>query len=118
MTKTIFWNVNTQEDFFNDGPMKLPNSDGIKPKLRALTEYARQNNIKVVNVVNWNDPKSDWLSNTPDYVKTFPSHCIANTNGTNFIPETIVQGDYFLVKQDAPYIVFPEIHKHRNIVIF
>lgn len=118
MIKTVFWNVNSQEDFFNEGPMKLPRSESIRPKLRALTEFAREKKIKVVNVISWNDPKAKWISTTPDYTSTFPPHCIANSPGTNFITETLVDGDYFLIKHDAPYIVFPEIHKHRNIILF
>jgi nicotinamidase/pyrazinamidase len=118
MNKTVFWNANTQEDFFNDGPMKVPNSESIRPKLRALTEFAKDKKIKVVSVLSWNDPKAKWISTTPDYTNTFPEHCIANSTGTNFIQETLVDGDYFLIKNDAPYIVFPEIHKHRNIILF
>jgi len=118
MITTIFWNVNTQEDFFNDGPMKVPNSESIRPKLKALTEFAKEKKIKVVSVISWNDPKAKWISTVPDYTNTFPEHCIANSTGTNFIKETLVDGDYFLIKNDAPYIVFPEIHKHRNIILF
>ncbi len=118
MIKTIFWNVNSQLDFFNEGPMKVPNSESIRPKLRALTEYAKENKIKVINVLSWNDTKAKWISTTPDYTNTFPPHCIADTAGTSFIPETLIDGDYFLIKADAPYIVFPEIHKHRNILLF
>lgn len=118
MIKTIFWNVNTQEDFFNEGPMKVPNSESIRPKLRALTEFAKDKKIKVVSVLSWNDPKAKWISTTPDYTKTFPPHCIANSNGTNFISETLIDNDYFVIKADAPYIVFPEIHRHRNILLF
>jgi nicotinamidase/pyrazinamidase len=101
--------MNTQEDFFNDGPMKVPNSESIRPKLRALTEFAKDKKIKVVSVLSWNDPKAKWISTTPDYTNTFPEHCIANSTGTNFIQETLVDGDYFLIKNDAPYIVFPEM---------
>ena len=118
MNKLILWNVNTQEDFFKEGSMKMPNSESIRPKLKSLTEFAKEKEIKVVNVVSWNEPKSSWFSNTPDYVKTFPPHCIMNDSGTNFIPETLVDSDYFLVKWDSPYIVFPDIHKHRNLIIF
>ena len=119
MHKTIFINVCTQEDFFNEGPVKMTNSDAIRPRLRALTEYAKDNKVKVISIVSWNDPKEKWLTNpNPDYNETFPPHCIMNSNGTNFIEETKPDGDYFLVKHDAPYIVFPEIHKHRNVIIF
>ena len=116
--KTIFINVNTQEDFFNDGTMKMDGTESIRNPLKALTEFAKANKIKTVNIISWNDPKAKWFSQTPDYTTTFPPHCIANTPGTNFIKETLVDSDYFLVKGDAPYIVFPEIHKHRNLIIF
>jgi len=117
--KTIFCNINTQLDFFNEeSPVKVTGSESIRPKLRALTNFAKENKIKVVNIVSWNDLKSKWFSTTPDGVTTFPPHCIADTGGTNFIPETLVDADYFLVKGDAPYIVFPDIHKHRNLIIF
>jgi hypothetical protein len=115
--KTIFWNTNTQEDYFNDTPVKIRNSESIRPKLRALTEFAKDKKIKVVNVLGWNDPKSKWFSETPDFTTTFPPHCIASAGGTNFIKETLVDSDYFLIKNDAPHIVFPDIHKHRNIII-
>lgn len=118
MHKVIFWNVNTQVDYFEGENIKVFGSDSIRPKLRALTEFAKDKKIKVVNVVSWNDPKNKWFSQTPDHSKTFPPHCVMNTAGTNFIPETLVDSDYFLVKWDAPYIVFPEIHKHRNLIIF
>lgn len=118
MHKVIFWNVNTQVDYFEGENIKVSGSDSIRPKLRALTEFAKDKKIKVVNVVSWNDPKNKWFSQTPDHSKTFPPHCVMNTAGTNFIPETLVDSDYFLVKWDAPYIVFPEIHKHRNLIIF
>jgi nicotinamidase/pyrazinamidase len=116
--KTMFWCVNPQEDFFEGGSIKLSESDSIKPKIRALTTFAKENKLKVVNVVSWNKEKEKWFSDSPDFVKSFPPHCIENSKGTNIIPEALPENDYFLIKNDAPYIVFPEIHKHRNIIIF
>jgi nicotinamidase/pyrazinamidase len=117
--KTILVNVNSQVDFFEeDGKMKIPNSDSIRPKLKALTTFAQENKIKVVNIISWYDPKNKLFTPPHDFNKTFPEHCVANSSGTNFIKETLPDGDYFLIKWDAPYIVFPEIHKHRNLIIF
>ena len=118
MIKTMFWCVNPQEDFFEGGTLNVSGSDAIKPKIRALTTFGKENKIKVINVVSWNKEKEKWFSDTPDFVKTFPKHCIENTKGTNIIPEALPDNDYFVIKNDAPYIVFPEIHKHRNIIIF
>jgi nicotinamidase-related amidase len=115
--KTIFVNINTQVDFFEKGKFKQPESESIKPKLKALTDFAKEKNIKVVNIVSWFDLKNKSLSKTPDYNTTFPEHCIMNTEGTNFIKETTPSDSIFLIQPDSPYIIFPEIHKHRNLVI-
>ena len=98
--------------------MRINNSETIRPKLRALTTFAQDNKIKMVNIISWYDPKNKMFTEPYDNVKTFPQHCIMNDNGTNFIKETLPDGDHFLIKWDAPYIVFPEIHKHRNLIIF
>jgi hypothetical protein len=48
--KTMFWCVNPQEDFFEGGSIKLSESDSIKPKIRALTTFAKENKLKVVKI--------------------------------------------------------------------
>jgi len=115
--KTIFWCINAQEDFFDGGIFKVYDSESIRPKIKQLTELAKNKKIKVVSVASWNDPKSKWFSEVPDLVKTFPPHCLAKTKGTSFITEAIPDSEVFLVENDVPYIVFPELHKKRNIVI-
>lgn len=116
--KTIFWCVNTQEDFFEGGVINIKGSNEIKPKINQLTNFAKENKIKTITVVSWNKADEEWFSKDPDYVKTFPPHCIENTKGTNIISEALPDNNYFLIKNDIPYIIFPEIHKHRNIIIF
>ena len=55
--KIIFWNVDTQKDFMNpDGALYVEGAESIKPNLKKLTEFARENNIFVVNTADFHFP--------------------------------------------------------------
>ena len=46
MAKTIFWDVDTQYDFMmRDGKLYVQGAEGIARNLKALTEFARENDI-------------------------------------------------------------------------
>lgn len=120
LTKAVFWNVDTQNDFMNeDGKLPVPKAETIKPNLKKLTDFARVNNIKVVNTMDWHFKDSKELSDTPDFIKTFPQHCMANTQGARFIEETSPDvGSTMLVDwSEQKGMNFHDIHKSRNIII-
>jgi len=81
----IFYDVDTQKDFINkNGALYVPNAELIKPNLKKLTDYARENYIPIVGSVD-NHPEND-----PEF-KIFPSHCIERTYGQKKIWETILE---------------------------
>ncbi len=87
--KVIFWNTDTQKDFMNkDGALYVEGAESIKPNLKILTEFAKENNIMVVNTRDLHDDLDDELSETPDFINTFPPHCMYGTEGAEFIEET------------------------------
>ncbi len=95
--KKIFWNVDTQYDFMRkDGKLYVANAEVIEPKLAQLTNYARERKIQVINTADWHKPDSKELSRTPDFMTTFPEHCMQNTAGARYIPAT---------KPTAPYTI-------------
>ena len=120
LTKAVFWNVDTQVDFVDkDGKLPVPDAESIKPNLKKLTDFARVNTIKVVNTMDWHFKDSKELSDDPDFVKTFPPHCMANTEGARFIEETSPdRGTTMLVDwSEQKGMNFHEIHKFRNLII-
>jgi nicotinamidase/pyrazinamidase len=120
LTKAVFWNTDTQYDFIDkDGKLSVENAESIKPNLKKLTDFARVNNIKVVNTMDWHFKDSKELSDDPDFVKTFPPHCMANTEGARFIDETSPdRGTTMLVDwSEQKGMNFHDIHKSRNIII-
>ncbi len=87
--RVLFWNVDTQNDFVSsDGKLYVPDGELIKPILANITNFAKENEITVVNTADWHFSDSEELSDSPDYINTFPEHCMANTIGAELISET------------------------------
>lgn len=89
---TIFWNVDTQYDFMRpDGNLPVGSGDGaedIEDALAAVTEKAREKNIRVVNTADYHNKDSAEFSSEPDFEETFPPHCLAESGGANYVPAT------------------------------
>ncbi len=119
-TAVLFWNVDTQVDFMQaDGKLYVQNAEEIKPTLAQLTIFAKENAIRVVNTCDYHNENSAELSATPDFITTFPPHCMENTEGQAFVaatqPENPVIFDW---NRDYSHAVLKEMLKHqRNIVI-
>ena len=92
--KIIFFAVDCQKDFINpDGALYVEGAEKIKPNLKKLTEFAKENNIFVVNTADYHFPDDKELSDKPDFVNTFPPHCMFDKSGHHFIEETKVKDD-------------------------
>jgi hypothetical protein len=113
----IFFNINTQRDFFEGGTYKIPSVEHILANLNDITQYAKMRGAKVVSTVGWYHPNSKFLSDTPDYNKTYPKHCIMNTEGAKFLKETSPES-YFLMDWNSPQgLQFHELHENNNVVV-
>tara|TARA_R110000822_G_scaffold239237_3_gene369076 strand:- start:400 stop:1086 length:687 start_codon:yes stop_codon:yes gene_type:complete len=113
----IFFNINTQRDFFEGGTYKIPSVEHILTNLNDITQYAKMRGAKVVSTVGWYHPNSKFLSDTPNYNKTYPKHCIMNTEGAKFLKETSPES-YFLMDWNSPQgIQFHELHENNNVVV-
>lgn len=114
----IFWNVDTQYDFMrNDGKLYVPKAEQIDWNLSRLTEFARIEGIKVVNTGDWHDENSGEISGNPDFVKTFPAHCMRNTDGAKFIPLTRPKRPYEIDWKNESFDP-RKVRTRRNIVLY
>jgi nicotinamidase/pyrazinamidase len=85
----LFWNVDTQIDFVEPtGKLYVKGAEQLKPVLRRITEFAAFHKIRVINTCDFHLINSQELSANPDFVNSFPEHCMAGTRGAEFIPET------------------------------
>lgn len=120
---TIFWNVDTQYDFIDPNGL-LPvgeEQEGareIEDALARVTETARDYDITVVNTADWHTEESSELSDNPDFRETFPPHCMANTEGAEYIDATEPKDPFYihwdedldedLSRHDGDFVVYKD----------
>ena len=93
----LFWNVDTQFDFISpQGKLYVPGAELLKPNWGRLTQLAKSSSITVVNTADWHHLNSGELSSNPDFISTFPLHCMANTSGAELIDETIPENPFII----------------------
>ena len=118
--KTLFWNVDTQEDFIDQaGKLYVQGAEEIRPILKQITDFAKTEGIRVVNTCDYHHIYSEELSTTPDYKTSFPEHCLAGSSGAEFISETEPESP-LLIDWDLELAIFAEFDdpaRFRNIVI-
>ncbi|MBR9701141.1 cysteine hydrolase [Candidatus Woesearchaeota archaeon] len=115
--KTLFWNVDTQNDFMNkDGALYVQDAENIKANLSLVTELARQYKIPVLNTADWHTPESEEISNTPDYKTTFPPHCIQDSEGAQFGYSTKPREDATIVDWQEKTDL-SELKNHKGDII-
>ena len=113
----LFWNVDTQVDFVEpEGKLYVPGAEMLKPTWKRITELAENKNIRVINTADFHFSNSAELSPNPNFVTTFPEHCMANTVGAKYITETRPE-DALIFDWNKEYSISEKVLDWRNIVI-
>jgi nicotinamidase/pyrazinamidase len=116
--KLIFWNVDTQHDFMNPkGKLYVQDAEQIEGKLAELTEMAERRKIQVVNTADWHTIESEELSEKPDFVNTFPEHCMRNTPGAEYVSATNPKNPYAIDWKQEQFDR-KKVLQSRNIILY
>lgn len=120
MARLLFWDVDTQHDFMRaDGALYVPGSEEIIPTVGALTGFAYRRAIRIVASADDHVEGHRELSESPDFVTTFPPHCIRGTPGQRKIPETALRDPLvFEPEPRDPEVVAREVGAHRGDILF
>lgn len=116
----IFWNVDTQFDFVSpNGKLYVSGAELLKPNWEKLTQLAKNKLITVVNTADWHYQGSAELSINPDFIKTFPQHCMANSAGAEYIDETKPENPFIIdwETENSISIEVVDSMEHRNYII-
>ena len=120
LSDLLFWNVDTQKDFvLPTGKLYVPGAELLKPKWKKITQFAKENSIRVINTADYHYPDSAELSSAPNFVTTFPPHCMANTEGAEYVAETNPE-NAIIFNWNKTYQNYNELienKNYRNIVI-
>lgn len=115
----VFWDVDTQVDFIHpDGKLHVAGAETIVGCLAALTDYAHANGIRIVGSSDSHAPTDDELSEEPDFVDTYPPHCLAGTPGQQRIPETTLRDVLMVEPDDATAETLERLQDHAGDILF
>lgn len=83
LDKLIFWDVDTQFDFMKpEGTLYVPGAESIIDKVSEVRKFALQNGCSMIADIDWHSPGNEEISESPDFNKTFPPHCMAGSPGS------------------------------------
>jgi nicotinamidase/pyrazinamidase len=89
MAEAVLWDVDTQVDFMlPTGKLYVPGAEETAPAMRRLVEAARSAGIAHVASADDHELTDPEISDQPDFLNTYPPHCLRGTRGAQKIPET------------------------------
>ena len=85
----ILWDVDTQVDFMlPDGKLYVPGAEETVPAMKRLVHAARAAGVVHVASADDHELTDAEISTEPDFLTTYPPHCLRGTRGARKIPET------------------------------
>lgn len=120
MNDVIFWDVDTQYDFMHaDGRLYVPQAEAVIGNLAKLTAQAHERGIRIVASADDHAPDHEELSDAPDFVVTFPLHCLRGSLGQAKIPETALRNP-LLIEPDPLDVASIEkrVREHEGDILF
>jgi nicotinamidase/pyrazinamidase len=86
---TVLWDVDTQVDFMlPDGKLYVPDAEETVGAMKRLVDAARAAGIVHVASADEHELTDLEISAEPDFLTTYPPHCLRGTRGARKIPET------------------------------
>lgn len=89
MAGAILWDVDTQVDFvLTGGKLAVPGAEAALPAMRRLVTAARASGIPHVASADDHELTDSEISEEPDFLTTYPPHCLRGTPGAERVAET------------------------------
>lgn len=84
--KTLLYIVDVQNDFIlPNGKLYVKDAEIRIAAIKKAIEWAKENDIQIVYSADYHYKDSKELSATPDFVNTFPEHCMVSDNGWKLV---------------------------------
>ncbi|MFZ1881481.1 MAG: isochorismatase family cysteine hydrolase [Gaiellaceae bacterium] len=99
----ILWDVDTQVDFVHAaGKLAVPDAESAVPAMALLVAAARSAGIPHVASADDHELTDSEISEAPDFLTTYPPHCLRGTRGAAKISETEQVDPVPLALTDVP----------------
>src|SRR5258708_808045 len=114
--QTIFYDIDTQRDFIEpDGKFRVEGAESIVPKLKALTDLAHEQKVRIVCSVDCHVPGDPMLKS---WGGPYPDHCLAGTPGAQKIDETAPLNPLYLKNKEYTPNEIEEVLDHQGEIVF
>ena len=115
----ICWDVDTQHDFISaSGLLSVPKAETLIPNLKALTDWAHAQHIRIVASADDHDPGDLEISDTPDWKATYPPHCMRGTAGQLKIAATTLRNPMIIEPDPRDAVEFSAaIRAHHGDIL-
>lgn len=86
--KSILWVVDVQNDFMlPNGKLYVKDAEKIIPNIEKSIKWAKKNDMPIFYSADYHFKDSKELSSNPDFVNTFPEHCMSYDKGWELVDE-------------------------------
>ena len=111
MAHQVFVDIDTQHDFINhDGALSVPGAEEIRGNLKALTDHAVKNGIKIIASADAHIPDDKEF-------EIFPPHCVQDTPGQQKIEETTVENTIVIKNDESKIASHDLLNKGSQILL-
>ena len=119
MSGLLLWDVDTQVDFVRaQGKLPVPDAEAAAPAMARLVRWAEGRAIVHLATADDHELTDPEISDAPDYVTTFPPHCLRGTPGAAKIPETAQRDPLPISLTPYPPGLVPELVRgHRELLV-
>jgi nicotinamidase/pyrazinamidase len=106
----VLWEVDVQADFMlPGGRLYVPGAEKLLPKVRRLTDAARQGRVFLVSHGCFHTPDD------PEF-NIFPPHCVKGTAGAELVPEALTER-VVRVPNDAEAKLPDDLSQYQQILL-
>jgi nicotinamidase/pyrazinamidase len=116
--RRILWDVDTQVDFMEPGgKLYVPGAKDVAAAMERLVDAARAARVTHVASADDHELTDPEISDAPDFVNTYPPHCLRGTRGAEKILETKQRDPLPLALLPFPPGLLPGLIENRREIL-
>lgn len=86
--------VDVQKDFCEGGALPVVGGANLAKRIGYYIDENALDYKTILATQDWHEDPGGHFSNQPDYINTWPVHCLANTNGADIHPNLVNSRGY------------------------
>jgi nicotinamidase/pyrazinamidase len=111
--------VDVQNDFCPGGSLAVNDGDAVAARITTWLASAEDNYDLIVATMDWHptsseEPSFEHFSATPDFVETWPPHCVQDTPGADLHPNLVLPANAVVVRKGQHSAAYSGFEGHDD----